>query len=109
MSALRRIAVFSVLPVLVLTTLSFTAPAAFASVSHTVTAAASQPAVEDCGRGPALIRPDSMILTCADGGELAEHLVWSAWGPTRATASGIVTWRVCTPNCAESTKWDRAK
>ena len=50
-----------------------------------------------------------MILTCADDGELAKHLTWSAWGPTRATASGIVTWRVCTPSCAESTRWDSTR
>ena len=97
------------IPVAVLIAAMGSGSAAVASVSHAGAAGASRPAVEDCGSGPALIRPGSMILTCADDGELAEHLVWSAWSPARATASGIVTWRVCTPSCAKSTKWDSAR
>jgi hypothetical protein len=104
---MRRM-VRSWIPVAVLAIAVGSGPAAVASASPAGTVAAAQSAVKDCGSGPALIRPGSMILTCADDGELAEHLAWSAWGPTRATASGIVAWRVCTPNCAESTRWDSA-
>jgi hypothetical protein len=63
------------------------------------TAAAS---VRDCGQGPALVEPTSMILTCADNGELAEHLHWTSWGATRATATGTVAWRTCFVSCAQS-------
>jgi hypothetical protein len=54
---------------------------------------AARPAIKVCGTGTALVRPSSIILTCADDGELAEHLHWSIWTRTSATASGIVTWR----------------
>jgi hypothetical protein len=85
--------------------------AAAASVSPAGTAALSRPArpaVAVCGAGPARVRPGSMILTCADGGELARQLVWSSWTRTRATAAGIVTWRACSSACADSAHWDRA-
>ena len=72
-------------------------------------AALASPAVKDCGAGRSLVRPASMILTCADNGELADHLTWSRWGPALATAVGTVTWRVCTPNCADSKRWDSAR
>jgi len=49
-----------------------------------------------------------MVLTCADDGELAEHLDWSNWTSTGATATGIVTWRACSPDCANSKAWDQA-
>jgi hypothetical protein len=47
-----------------------------------------------------------MILTCADDGELAEHLHWSSWTKTQATATGTVVWRVCSALCADSRRWD---
>jgi hypothetical protein len=83
--------------------------AASASVSSAGTAALSRPAVEVCGAGPARVRPGSMILTCADDGELAQQLDWSSWTRTRATASGIVTWRACSAACEDSKHWDRAR
>jgi hypothetical protein len=49
-----------------------------------------------------------MILTCADDGELVKQLDWSSWSRTRATATGIVTWRACSAACADSKRWDRA-
>lgn len=64
------------------------------------------PAVAVCGAGAALVRPRSMILTCADNGELAERLDWSSWTRTRATATGTVTWRACSADCARSTHWE---
>ena len=84
------------------------AAAASPGLAHTTAQSQSaRPAVEVCGAGAALIRPSSMILTCADDGELAEHLRWSSWTGTRATATGIVTWHVCSPDCAASKRWDR--
>lgn len=65
-------------------------------------------AVEDCGQGAALPRPGQLVLACADQGLWAKSLTWSSWSATSATATGVITWRVCTPNCAESTKWDTA-
>jgi Lysozyme like domain len=41
-----------------------------------------------------------MVLTCADHGTIAKRLHWSRWTRTRATATGIVTWR------AYSNHWD---
>ena len=72
-----------------------------ASVGSVVT-----PAVEVCGQGPALTRPASMILTCADDGELASSLHWTSWSPTKATATGKVIWRTCRTLCAESRQHD---
>ena len=83
--------------------------AAAASISPAGAAAVSRPAgpaVEVCGRGPALVRPSSAILTCADDGTIAEHLHWSSWTATRAMATGIITWRACSANCADSKNWD---
>ncbi|HLX46781.1 MAG TPA: hypothetical protein VKS82_00440 [Streptosporangiaceae bacterium] len=93
-------------PVAVLAAMLGSGPSAAASLSPTPAAAASPAAVRDCGTGPALVKPTSMILTCADDGELAGHLVWSSWTPAQATASGTVKWRVCTPDCAQSTTWE---
>jgi hypothetical protein len=65
-------------------------------------------AVEVCGQGPAVTRPTSMILTCADAGELAEQLHWSTWTAAGASATGTVTWRACRALCADSTRHDSA-
>ncbi len=92
---------------------SMASPALSASPSPGGTAAAltsalrAVPAVEVCGQGAALVRPSSMVLTCADNGELAEHLDWSSWTRTRATATAIVTWRACSALCADDSRWDR--
>jgi hypothetical protein len=82
--------------------------ASAASVSTANSSRPTGPAVQVCGAGPSLVRPASMILACADDGELATHLAWSSWTSARATATGIVTWRACTSRCADSTRWERA-
>ena len=79
-------------------------PATAATAAGTPT-----PAVEECGTGPALTRPASLILTCADEGERAARLHWVSWTGTRATATGIVTWRACAGECAYGTRWDTAE
>ncbi len=63
------------------------------------------PAVEDCGLGKSQVRPQSLILTCADGNDLAKGLVWSKWSPSVAYARGVDTWNACVPYCAASKTW----
>ena len=72
------------------------------------TPVAASPAVEICGAGPAVTRPTSMILTCADDGELAQDLRWTSWTAAAATATGTVTWRACRGMCADSRSYDSA-
>jgi hypothetical protein len=70
--------------------------------------APTPPRVKVCGQGPALQKPASMILTCADNGEMARNLHWTSWTATGASATGDVTWRVCTAICAKSRHFDSA-
>jgi hypothetical protein len=81
--------------------------APLASTSGTL--ASSSRGVQDCGAGAVLVRPTSLIVTCADNGERAEHLDWSSWTQTRATATGVVAWRTCSAMCADSIHWDSTK
>jgi hypothetical protein len=67
------------------------------------------PAVEICGQGPAVVRPTSMILTCADAGEIAKSLHWTSWSRTSATATGLVTWLTGGANHARSSSRDSAR
>jgi hypothetical protein len=76
-----------------------------ANAAAVAASSAATPKVEICGQGAAVTRPASMILTCADGGEVATHLHWSNWTAARATATGTVTWRACTALCADSRRW----
>jgi hypothetical protein len=69
---------------------------------------AARTAVRNCGTGAAQVRPGSMILTCADDGELGTNLHWTSWGASQATATGTVTWRACGRLCADSKSWDHA-
>lgn len=86
------------------------APAASASVvlAGWATTSTSGPAVMDCGEGPTQVQPASMILACADDGEIAKNLQWSSWTATTATATGIVTWRACAVECADGKQWKSA-
>jgi hypothetical protein len=70
--------------------------------------AASAPAVEVCGQGPAIVKPGSIVLTCADGGEVAKRLRWTSWTAARATATGLVTWLTGGTTHATSRRWDSA-
>jgi len=46
-------------------------------------------------------KPQSIILTCADGGWSIQAITWSSW--TEHGAEGTGTWRenLCKPNCAD--------
>lgn len=39
--------------------------------------------------------------TCADGSFRLESMRWSSWGETGAQGTGIFSFKVCQPNCAE--------
>jgi hypothetical protein len=56
--------------------------------------------VYDCPGQPALVKPRSFTVTCADGGIQYEQLKWASWTPGRARASGLLEENDCTPNCA---------
>jgi outer membrane lipoprotein-sorting protein len=102
-SRISRAKTMSLLPVVAAAViLPATSAAAVAAPAQ-----AAKPALEICGHGAAVTRPGSVILTCADNGEKAMDLHWLSWTSTQATATGLVTWRVCTAaNCARSRKWD---
>ena len=53
----------------------------------------------DCDSGE--YKPESITLTCADGGWSIQAITWSTW--TEKGAEGTGTWRenLCKPNCAE--------
>jgi hypothetical protein len=76
-----------------------------ADTSADQSGASAVTSVEVCGEGAAVTRPSSMILTCADDGEVAEHLTWTSWSATSATATGPVEWRDCGDDCAKATAW----
>ena len=83
-------------------------PASAASLSPAASTASGTPTIEVCGQGAGLVKPDSVILTCADDGELAVHLDWNSWTAAGATASGLVTWRQACASaapCAGKASW----
>jgi hypothetical protein len=74
--------------------LPFTAalPANAAPAATGAAAGATIPSVEVCGTGPAVRKPASVILTCADYGMIAERLHWKSWTSAGAAATGTVVW-----------------
>ena len=69
--------------------------------------ATAVPHLEDCGMGKDLLEPKTLVLACADGGSVAESLVWTKWDSTTARAKGVYTWNLCVPYCAASKKWGK--
>ena len=49
----------------------------------------------------AVYKPESITITCADGGIFVEKIQWSTWGQEGATGIGIYSENLCEPNCAE--------
>ena len=49
----------------------------------------------------ALYKPESITITCADGGIFVEKIRWSTWGEDGATGIGIYSENLCEPSCAE--------
>lgn len=78
-------------------------PQSQASVSTSpdpaIAARAAVTYILDCAGEP-VARPDQLTLTCADGNEMLDQLVWSDWGQDQAQATGQLTTNTCEPNCA---------
>lgn len=55
--------------------------------------------IEDCGK--AGVRPDGIVLTCADFGLYINGLDWKSWGERKARATGVIHAKNCDPSCAE--------
>ncbi len=46
-------------------------------------------------------KPESITITCADGGMYIEKIQWSTWGQEGASGIGIYSEILCEPDCAE--------
>jgi hypothetical protein len=46
-------------------------------------------------------KPESIMLTCADGGWMVHSITWSKWGIGGAEGTGIFREKICEPSCAE--------
>ncbi len=46
-------------------------------------------------------KPESILITCADGGIYVEKIQWSTWNQEGATGIGIFSENLCEPSCAE--------
>jgi hypothetical protein len=46
-------------------------------------------------------KPESITLTCADGGELIRSITWTTWTSKSASGTGIYSINLCNPSCAE--------
>jgi hypothetical protein len=46
-------------------------------------------------------KPESITLTCADGGWMVHSITWNKWGIGGAEGTGIFREKLCEPSCAE--------
>jgi hypothetical protein len=46
-------------------------------------------------------KPESITLTCADGGWIVHTITWSKWGLGGAEGTGIFRGKLCEPSCSE--------
>jgi hypothetical protein len=46
-------------------------------------------------------KPETIVLTCADGGLLVHQITWQTWTRDEATGVGFLSKNMCDPNCAE--------
>ena len=46
-------------------------------------------------------KPESITITCADGGVFVEKIQWVTWSQDGASGTGIYSENLCEPNCAE--------
>ena len=49
-------------------------------------------------------KPESITITCADGGSFVEKIQWSTWSKEGATGTGIYSENLCEPNCADGNR-----
>lgn len=54
--------------------------------------------VSNCGDYE--VRPDFIMIACADGGDFVESLKWSQWSAVSALGTGIEKLNDCEPSCA---------
>lgn len=48
----------------------------------------------------ATVEPSSIVLTCADAGDVLDDIRWTSWTAASATGVAIVSYNDCTPDCA---------
>jgi hypothetical protein len=46
-------------------------------------------------------KPETILLTCADGGWMVHKIRWNTWGIKGATGTGNFSENLCEPSCAE--------
>ena len=46
-------------------------------------------------------KPDTITLTCADGGWMVHSINWTQWGADGAEGTGVFREKLCDPSCAE--------
>jgi hypothetical protein len=56
--------------------------------------------IEDCNKPE--VRPDRIVLACADFGLYINHLDWKSWGGQKSRATGVIHARTCDPICPGS-------
>lgn len=61
--------------------------------------AATRPTLADCVGKPQ-VKPKTIMLACADGGNVVHKLKWTSWGTRTARATGVQSVNTCDPNCA---------
>ena len=49
----------------------------------------------------AVYKPESITITCADGGVFVEKIRWRTWSKEGATGFGIFSENLCEPSCSE--------
>jgi hypothetical protein len=56
-------------------------------------------AIPDC-RGHLHVKPQEIVLACADANFSAARLTWTGWGQATAYAQGLAGYNDCSPSCA---------
>ena len=46
-------------------------------------------------------KPETIMLTCADGGWMVTKIKWQTWTTSDATGKGVFRENLCEPSCAE--------
>ena len=67
--------------------------------TNTAARVSIQTVVLDCPGQPALVRPKTYILSCADGYIQLDKLSWTSWTPGLASATGTLVKNTCDPSC----------
>lgn len=78
---------------------SLAGPAGAAFARPATAPVSVQTVVLDCPGLPALVRPKTYILSCADGYIQLDKLSWTSWTPGLASATGTLVKNTCDPSC----------